>query len=156
MPTATQPIVMHFTERLEPLLIATPAYEIKFGRWAWVERTCVWLLRKTRGLVAHFDKEAVYRRVYIDRDEAARKIILMASEQLVNMTGKKPSRILVGRKEFNELISDSNAVPIWNSFEFSIELKEQTAEDYSPYRTSLRLFEVPVQVIPWMDGILVL
>lgn len=138
-------------------MVPTPAYEIQFNRWSKIQKLCWWVLKKTSCLVPHFDKSQLVTEVAIDREKATREIVRMAAGQLNLMTGKRPQRILLGRQQFYEIATTE--VDIRYSFEFCIELAEPSRVERDPwgqYTSRLRLFSLPVQVVPWMDGVLVL
>ncbi len=151
-----KPIVMSFVQPDGFVLTETTAYELKYKGWKRAEKAAYWFLKKLYSMSTHFDKSLVVKQVLIDPNQAAMKIVRMAYEQL-NMLGKKPERILLGRKQFYDIVAE---VDFRHSFEFQIELQEPTKylpeDEWSPYRTRHKLFNVPVSVIPWMDGVLVL
>lgn len=148
---STKPIVMTFYQNDGLHLSATPAFEITYKGNKYLEKACWWLLLKTFTLTNYFVKTQIVKQVRIDPDKAIREIVAMASTQL-RMLGKKPERILLGREQFNKICSDM--LDHRHSFEFSIPFEDR--QNYGPYHSGVRLYNIPVQVIPWMDGVLVL
>ena len=92
----------------------------------------------------------------IDKDKATLEIIRLASKQLELMSGDKPTRILVGKEQFRNLVDD---IDMRRSFQFDIQLsrsRSQPSDPWDRFPTKLEVFSVPVQIVPWMDGVLVL
>lgn len=148
------PIVMRFVSPMGYREIPTSAYEVKYNakKWLWPQRLCVWFLRKQRTLSLHFDREMVVKSVLIEPDTAARKILDIADEQLARVD-YRPERILLGRKQFEEIVSDTP--DIFRQFSFNIPVTRSTPA-WNGLQPSIERFGVAVYVIPWMDGVLVL
>jgi|SRR5579864_343354 len=129
--------------------IHTAAYDIKFTkRWRWIEEICLRFLRKTGCASSHFDREQVVKSVCIPADKAAIDIILLAEGQL-RTVGERPNRIVIGRKQFEEIVSSEMPL-LCRNFSFEINITQ------SSRYTRMTRFGVPVDVIPWMDGVLVI
>ena len=153
-------IVMHFFEKGTPYLIPTTAHDIKFTeRWGWLEKLCFKLLKKTGCAHIHFDEKQMVTSVYIDPDKAVSEIVLMAAHQL-RMMDYRATKILMGLKEFDKLRTDPRLLPYsYQPFNFDVQLtRTETSTDACTvqYRTGLKLLNLNVEVIPWMDGVLVL
>lgn len=151
-----EPIVMSFVQTDGFTLTETSGYDIKYKGPKNAERVASWFLNKLYSTTHHFDRKLVVRQVMIDPTKAAKEIVRMAYNQLSEL-GRRPERILVGRKQFYDIASE---VDFSNPFYFDIELQEpikrQADDVWSHYCTRYKVYNVPVQVIPWMDGVLVL
>lgn len=134
--------------------IPTTAYEIKYTEsWKWLQRLCVRVLFRLKALRAHFDREMTITSVVIDPETVAIKIIQVAEEQLARLQ-YRPERILIGRKQFEEIITGDTPA-IFGEFSFEIPMS-RTTPSWNGLQPRLERFGVPIYVIPWMDGVLVL
>lgn len=141
---------MTFFEQGPMEMTPTDAYDIKpVGRLAWLQRLCFKIMKRTGAARIHFDKRHLVTCVSIDREKVTREIVALASIQLHQM-GKRPTRILVGRPQFKNFVADVDNLRM-GPFQFDIQLKQA-----SEYGSGVTLFSIPVEVIPWMDGVLVL
>ncbi len=158
-----EPIVMIFMEPMGFEKIPTDAWDVfvpakskKWSRWGLLQKACWWFLNKTHCVHPHFDSKQLVRRVVIDREQATSRIVEMAEHQLRMFQHDRPKRILMGGEQFAKLAGE----PIGMSpFHFNMELARSIplprGED-DRYRTDIEYFSIPVEVIPWMDGVLVL
>ena len=151
-----QRIVMRFVERVGVEMIPTTAYDIKFTkRWRWIQRLCWWILLKTKGTHPHFDERQLVKSVVIDKDKAVSEIVRLAEDQLSRFRYERPQKILMGGAQFSRFMTED--VSSMSRFTFDVNLvrtKPRTLDDR--YGTGMEMFSVPVDVIPWMDGVLVL
>lgn len=156
-----KPIRMVFYQPGPLSYMPTSAYEMNFkGPWAWLQRLCFKILNMSGGLRPHFDAFQIVQEVVIDPDQTADKIYRMAADQLAMLRDEPPKRILLGRKEFMSLhqaLGDIRSVAYF-SFELDYYKEERyrTNDPYRPYQTRRTLYKVPIEVIPWMEGVLVL
>ncbi len=151
-------IRMSFMEPCGFEKIATEAFEINPKKHKWIADLAMWTLRKIGALHPHFDQKQLVRNVAIDTEKAALQIIRQAGHQLNLGYHRKIERILMGRKEFDELVGGA-APMMWGKPHFDIQLQMQEPAKNKPmgrYESTLRVMNVPVEVIPWMEGILVL
>ena len=125
--------MMSFLQRTGRELFATPAWDLNQPeRWKVLHRFCVWFLKKTEVLTPHFDERDIVKQVAIDPQQAASRVIEMADLQFQAMAGKRPSRIFVGPEQFRSL-----------------------AYSIAGQSRQLTYLDVPVEMIPWMNGVLV-
>jgi hypothetical protein len=100
------------------------------------------------------------RSIAIDPDDLARKVIMRASEQFQNLPLERyPTRVLIGRKEFSELMND----PTINGQLIPRQVIRGQYEVVEPLPMSrlgrvpdFRVLNLDIEVIPHMEGILVL
>ena len=157
--TGPQVIRMSFLENSSIEMIPTSAWEIKHTRrWRWLEHICWRIMLWTGCVHPHFDRNQLVRNVAIDTGKAAEEICRLAKHQLA-LIDWKPERVLLGRPQFDAIVG--NPENFRRPFGFEIELARR--ENSSPkdewrryYDPGITIFRVPVQVVPWMDGVLVL
>lgn len=136
------PIQMSFLESAGKNLVPTTAFDIiPKVRWRKIQEFCIWVLRKTKALHPHFDEHMLVREHIIPRDKATSEIIRMALPQL-QMLGHAPERIYIGRSEMKSLMSEPPDYGLPWGFEI------QGTRD-------MKIFNIPITVIPWMEGVLV-
>ncbi len=142
-------IRMSFFHNSSIELLPTSAWEINHTKWQRLEKLCVSFLKWTKCLRHHFDKNQLVTSIVIDKDKTAREIIRIAYDQLT-MVGLRPKEILIGRKQMEAICEDMKGLNCLQPFEFSVDF----AKNFD--NSGIRLFNIPVKVIPHMDGILVL
>ena len=131
----------------EPMV--TSAWEFEFsGIWKWLQLWCFWFLKWSKSAQPFLDRRQLVTEVVIDKEKVVRLIIAEAIEQIYK-TNNKPRRIYIGRKQIESLLSDPHNLPylMAKPVDFEVELAKSKA--------GYDLFNVPVEIIPWMDGILV-
>lgn len=146
----TQPIVMTFDKRVGARAVWTSAYEVNYSaHWFWsrIEKWMIRRLIRRKCLRTYFSPEDVVVQVAIDPEKAAHEIIRLASEQFGNFRERPPEKILIGRKEFADLSrSDPALYMLRDSFQFDLKMP----------RNTLGWGKIPIVVIPWMTGVLVI
>lgn len=150
---AETPIRMSFMSPMGFKKVPTEAWEVKPA--GFIARLCWMVLGKLGSVTAHFNEQMIVRQVIIDPGTAAKKVIEMADVELARV-GYRPERILVGRRQFEEIAS---APDFFRSFSFNVEMAIYGGAkgiEWGGMRPTIERFSVPVYVIPWMDGVLVL
>ncbi len=119
-------------------------------------------LKKEGALTYHMaEQRVVVQHAYFTKQRAADWIIQKAGDLLLR-EGFTPRRVFVGRKQFMELANV--ALPqAFGSFDFGLDMRFQTstpqwAREDNDYRSHVcwHSFNIVVEVIPWMDGVLVI
>lgn len=142
-----EPIRMAFTNVCGIKKVPTFAYDVDFTktRWFFIARLCWKLLVKLGCVGIHFDEQHMVTRVFIDQEKAASYIIKEAYHQIEQLNGRLPTKVLMGREQFEKLTNELLPSMYVKPFDFSVAMSQNG-----------RVFDLPVEVIPWMDGILVL
>lgn len=120
------------------------------GRWKWLQSKAWNFLSKTNALESHYDKQVNVERYVIDQDKVVGKILnVMNVAQLVDIN---PSTVYMGPDEFYKVCYETNQMDlgIRTSFDVQIPINESHGEHISRYLLGLK-----VEVIPYMEGILV-
>jgi hypothetical protein len=122
-------------------LVLTPAYEFRpVGRFIFLQKWLWQWLMKFGALKQHWDETVECKRVDIDRDDFGNRL-WEAYSKCFPYT--KPKQVFMGPDEFEELARTSqyeNRVP----FTFDIKM------GYNGL-----LFDLPVTVVPHMNGVLI-
>lgn len=105
--------------------------------WSWLHKAAWWFLRKTGG-VSNATKHTVeYKQIVIDRQRVAEQI--MAAIDELHIGHKKPGRVYMGPDQFNEAMTE-----LRDHYRFSVRMGYNR-----------EIFGLPVTIIPWMRGILI-
>ncbi len=136
--------------------VTVPAKSKKFGRFGFLQKWCWWFLNRTGCVKQHFDKNQLVKSVVIDKDKAATEIIRLAEDQLSRFRSERPKKILMGGEQFRSLLNEPS-IQNMQRFSFDVQFSQsRPRREDEPYSTGTTVFNVPVDVIPWMDGVLVL
>lgn len=111
---------------LQPMLnqmemIPTPAWEFKPARWEWLARLCWRFLNKVKALRPHFEKQMMVTSIVIDPAEAVIGILRMAGPLMDQMSGDRPTRVLMGQRQFSELHQCKEMM--WRPFSFEVPIQ---------------------------------
>jgi hypothetical protein len=106
-------------------------------RWAWLHKAAWWFLRKTVGVSNAIKDRVDYKEVVIDRNRVADQICRAMDEMHIQHI--RPGEVFMGPDMF-----DAAMMELRSSYEFQVEM------GYN--RT---MFGLPVTVVPWMRGVLV-
>lgn len=111
-------------------------------RWKWMARAARWLIRKI-GVNAR-DPVVEVQRLLIDPPKIMQKIL----EQRAAMfdMGREPRRLLIGSHDFAEMMQQPEIRDC-----LTID-----AEYFKGGRDGRRVFDLQIEVIPWMRGCLVM
>lgn len=105
----------------------------------WLQRLCLWTLNKLRCVYEPYETVGVERRVIRPVDFA--ELFFKADEEIYKNAGRRPRKIYVGGEDYGRIMGEAEAMR-W--FEFKTVMADgKTA------------FGVPVEVVPWMKGVLV-
>lgn len=117
------------------------AFEVRKDRpCVWLQRLCVWVLRKLR---AYAQKDTVeIQRAVIDADTFMGRLFKQR-RSLVEAFNSEPDRLLIGCEDYAELMNSHEIMT--RAFSFG-----------ARYGHGQRMLGLKVQVIPWMRGILVM
>lgn len=106
-------------------------------RWSWLHRAAWWFLRKTKGVSNAIDCKTTYKEVVINRKRVADRIMQTIDE--LNIANIRPAEIFMGPDEFDEAMHEMR-----DSYSFSVQMG-----------LDRKLFDLPVTIIPWMRGIVI-
>ena len=115
------------------------------GKYMWLQRICCWILKK---LGAFY--EEVYDVCYTETIDKKKFVDAFMDQKSVLMHEwhLTPGKIICGEKDFCEIMGYKHSfdlMPI--NVEFNIELADNERDV---------IFGVPVQVVPWLDGMIIL
>jgi hypothetical protein len=117
------------------------------GRMAWLQRLLWRCLVKMRAVGIHMTDEVKIVRLPCDADTVLGKI--MESRQGLFRAYREPSEILIGPETLAELLN-APELRDWQS-PFTIDSRASVGDG----RGGRRLFDLPVHVVPTMEGVLV-
>lgn len=105
-------------------------------RWSWLHKMSWWFLRKT-GALQNADIECTeYREIIIDRKEVSETIFSAMNE--MNIGHIRPKAIYMGPESFRQALHERD------SYGFTLSMGH-----------NYEMFDLPVTVIPWMRGVVV-
>lgn len=158
-------ITMVLPEKFDAREFATDAYQFKpKSRKRDVrirQRRQFDAMKKAGALTPYFrNQNVLVQQMCFSKQQASDYIIRTAGELLLRQ-GFTPKRVFVGRKQFMELANV--ALPqTFGSFDFGLDVRFQAStpkwssdDNYSSY-VKWFSFNIVVEVIPWMDGVLVI
>lgn len=105
--------------------------------WVWLHKAAWWFLRKTGGVSNAIKDTVEYKQIVIDRQRVADQIIAAMEE--MHILHIKPARVFMGPEQFDEAMME-----VGRDYNFEILMGHDR-----------RMFGLPVTVVPWMRGILV-
>lgn len=120
-----------------------------FDRWKYTRRNwftdLLWKILHKLGCLANpVDTKTEYRRVIIDLDSVSRAVWKCMDGMYLRKT--RPSQIFMGPKEFEKHLTESIARDfMMQRYDFKVNFHDG----------GYKMFDVPVHVIPHMEGILV-
>ena len=138
-----QRVTMQFIERSWLTLQTVSHYEVR-AKLCWYERWLVGFLTRLGALTPVYDRSVQVTGICFQPDDLVSKIVVIAADQL-ECLGRKPERVLLGSKQFDAMVRQETVKTLSRDFTFVPETRFGTL-----------LYDVPVQVIPWMDGVLVI
>lgn len=139
-------ITMHWYRETRTM-VQTPSYE--FNRspkwWSFVQDWAWKLLLKTGGLKPWFDEKIEVKKATFNRQDLA-KYIFNAKMHIQYDMNHVPKHIYMGGAQFQEFLN----MPYDNltATGFTIDMVRHSYE-------GRKIFEVPVTIVPWMDGVLI-
>lgn len=114
-------------------------------RLPWLQRACFYVLRKLRAYYAdtkiNFDRIAIDEEKFIDN-------VFKQQHELVRAFGKTPKRILMGAADYRKLMGELHSPD--HHFAFN---SGYYVNDYRGRETFIGL---EVEVVPWMEGVIVM
>lgn len=139
-------------------LLPTHAHDVKIeGRWLWIKKLAWWSLCKLGCVHPHFDREQMVTCVRFSGKEAMDLLMIEVKKCMMMCYGRRPKRIFLGSEDFARIMSDPAFLRM-GYFDFSGKIYEQKTE-YDAMGVERRqetMFNVPVEVIPHMQGVLVI
>ena len=122
--------------------VPTGAYAYNGTRgWIFVQRVCFWILDRLR---CQYCAEAVVDvETHLINPPTFAQKMMEADEEIWNRTGRRPRKIYVGSDDYAQMMKDDLRPS--GPMQFNIKLREGCTS-----------FNVPVEVIPWMSGFLVI
>lgn len=112
------------------------------GRLAWLQRLCWWALVKMRAVGPHYTDEVKVIRLPLDGDGIVERIF--QAYRGLHSIREKPSEILVGPETLSEILNSPEVRDYMGPFSFS----GRAGFDNT-------LFNLPVHVLPQMEGVVV-
>ncbi len=112
-------------------------------RWRPMQRLAWWFLRKTGGVSNAIKDRADYRRIVIDTKKVGDAIMRAMHE--AQMARLRPSKVFMGPAQVDGLMSDPDYFRSMLPQNFEVRMG-----------FNREVFGLPVTVVPWMDGVLVL
>lgn len=106
-------------------------------RWAWLHRVAWWFLRKTGGVSNAMKETVEYKQIVIDRQRVSEQI--MAAIDELHIAHIKPMRVYMGPDQFDEAMMEMRG-----GYTFDVRMGYNR-----------EIFGLPVTVIPWMRGVLI-
>lgn len=114
------------------------------GRWESLQRFAQWFLAKTKASHPFVDEEVKVERCYINGDKFIERLLKQRASHIE--WGREPKTLLIGSRDYAELMCEEE---MHHAFSF--------VSDLHMGRDGRRMvFGLEVQVIPWMEGILVM
>lgn len=133
-------ITMHYYDE-KTVRFLSPAYEFKpHGRLQWLQLWMWRMLFKMEALEAHFDQRTEYQKVIIDRKSVAKNLLEAYRKSFPD---RQPRQVYMGHKQFEELTYNHLEHHLVG-FSFDISMNWE--------RT---VFNLPITVLPNMDGVLI-
>ncbi len=114
------------------------------GRWARLQKLAQWFLIKTKASQPFVDEQVKVERHYVDGDRFMERLLKQRESHFE--WGREPKTLLIGSKDYAELM---NEVMTNHHFSFTSDL--HMGRDGKRMVVGLE-----VQVIPWMEGIVVM
>ena len=142
----SKPILMAFWNKTGKEFKPTEAHVVAPRTW-W-QRICWRLLASAS--TPYLCEHSMIRQVYCNPEMAEMELIRFAIVEL-NRTGIKPTKLLIGVRNWTELINDPHILPYLQA-PFSFPLRAEIVN----LRGAREFLGLEVQVIPHMDGVLVL
>ena len=134
---------MAFYSRIGELPLGTKAFEFgPKGRWAWLQSLCWNFLRRQKCLHPHFDSKDLVQEVLIDQEKITEAIMQAMVE--CARAYYLPTKVYLGWDEFTKLCAD---VDFCRRHPFTLPSEK--------FQSGHRIFDLPIYVIPHMQGILV-
>jgi hypothetical protein len=122
--------------------IETPAYDFEpKGKLKWLQRFMWNMLFKMEAIQQHYDTKTEVKKVLIDRGSVADN--LLKSYRSWFNYGKKPTRVYMGHEQFEEL-SYNHLEHHLVGFNFTV-----------PMSYNRTVFDLPIEVLPNMNGVLI-
>ena len=133
-------IQMHYYNE-KTVRFLSPAYEFKpHGKLQWLQLWMWRMLFKMNALEAHFDQRTEYQKVIIDRKSVAKNLLEAYRKSFPN---KQPRQVYMGHKQFEELAYNQLEHHLVG-FAFDV-----------PMGYNGTVFNLPITVLPNMDGVLI-
>ncbi len=110
--------------------------------WRPLQRAAWWFLRKTGGVNNAIKDKTEYRRIVIDTAKVGETIMQAIHE--ANMAHIRPNKVYMGPAQIDGLMSDPDYFRSMAPQQFDVRMGFNRS-----------VFGLPVQVVPWMDGVLV-
>ena len=135
-------IISMYVHKSSIIKVPTNSYEFKpSGRFIYIKNLLWKILKKSNSLKSYFDQEIAIERVDIDNNELYDRIYKQYFSILDQ--GFKPKKVYIGIDEFQDIssLTDNNGNYV---MQFDMKL------NYN--RT---LFNLPVTVLPYMKGLLI-
>ena len=140
----------------------TTAYEIQTaGKHSWLKRLAWWTLQKLKATKQHWGKEHMVTetRMMFDANEAFDKIFVKAQYCMDTCYSRRVEKILVGAEDFANIVNQPDTMKM-GAFDFTGRLAEPAKytdrDRLTGFHPKFTYYQVPVYVIPHMQGILVL
>lgn len=108
-------------------------------RWRWLHQAAWWFLRKTKGVGNMVKDRTEYRTVTINAKNVADTIVRSMKE--LHIAHMRPKQVFMGPSQIDELHADPR---FYDPLRFT-----------APVGFNRKVFGLPVTVVPWMDGVLV-
>ena len=132
-------VTMHFTDRQMTGYQADGYDFLPGGRWERLQRLAWRFLVWSKAITVRQTKQFDFHSVRIDLDKVT-KAIQEAYHRLLQR-GVTPTKVLLGHKQFDQLVCSPELHSAWrNGSSFSV----------------TTLYGMDIQIVPWMDGLLVL
>jgi hypothetical protein len=132
--------------RIPEVKVMQEAFELNPRRPAvWLQRICIWILRKL-GCYAHFETVRIDRH-YIGRRGNNFMERLWDRRKLIHGSfNHEPTRLLIGAEDYARMMQEE-----YSKTPFSFNAEYVMGKNGRP-----QIMGLHVEVIPWMDGILLL
>lgn len=108
-------------------------------RWVWLQKAAWWFLGKTGALSLGYEPKTTYKQVVIDKRGVREAILAAIHEMEISMV--RPAHVYIGPDEIRSLTLEMRD---YAAFSFDIQMGYNR-----------EIFGLPVTVIPWMRGVLV-
>lgn len=133
-------ITMHYYNE-KTVRFLSPAYEFKpHGRLQWLQLWMWRMLFKMNALEAHFDQRTEFKKVVIDRKSVAKNLLEAYRKSFPD---RRPRQVYMGHKQFEEL-AHNHLEHHLVGFAFDV-----------PMSYNGTVFNLPITVLPNMDGVLI-
>lgn len=138
-----QSVIFYNITRSEEVLVNRTLFELRHDRgWVWLQRAAFWVLSKIGAF--HLDTSVVFHRTPGENNNVLDSLVAQHAYWLDAMWHLDRPQIFMGPDDYPELLRLAefmDMTPV--SFSGRIRLG---------YRTRVKWREIPISVIPWMKG----